>query len=171
MDMLGVRIAYKNGELSEDDINIMSERMKEINPTEAKAIGAVKLMKKDSLEYMTKLREAEDEGSEIAAFWQVAHYDETEDSTNLIQTVNRLEKKHPFLNLYLGKLYVNNYSATYDVNDLLKGIRYIYKADMSGMMMPEYARLLLHIYKTFDCIKPVDAEAEIGRLEKIVKQN
>lgn len=171
MDMLGVRMAYKNGDLSEDEIDILSGMMKEINPTEAKAIETVKLMRKDSLEYLAKLREAEGEGSELAVFWQVIHYEETEDSTNLIQTVNRLEKKHPFLNLYLGKLYVNNYSTTYDVNDLLKGIRYIYKADMSGMMTPEYAKLLLHIYTTFDSIKPVDEEAEIGRLKKFIKQN
>lgn len=90
------------------------EQLKQIAPAEAKAIEAAKnvLPKEGAETAMCLMREAEDEGSELAVALQVIYYDEAEDKTGQEEFLTRIAEKYPFFNLRLGDVYVKNTKTT-----------------------------------------------------------
>jgi hypothetical protein len=77
------------------------EQLMMCSPAEGKAINAVidLLSEKDTINTLSVIREAENEGSELAALIQIAYYEEKEMKDDYEQCLIRLAEKYPFLNL------------------------------------------------------------------------
>lgn len=151
-----------------------TEQLTTYSPTEAKAINAAIdfASKKDAANALTVIREAENEGSELAALIQIAYYKEKEMMDDYEQCLIRLVEKYPFLNLQIGKLYVERYWESKDFSDIQKAMEYYYKADAYAMLTPEYACGLISIYNHFGKKGLLSCnEHEMERLGKIANMN
>ena len=150
------------------------EQLMTYSPTEAKAINAAMdiLSDKDTIQALTVICEAENEGSELAALIQLAYYKEKERKDDYEQCLIRLVEKYPFLNLQIGKLYVERYWESKDFSDIQKAMEYYYKADAYAMLTPRYACGLISIYKHFGKKGLLSCdEHEMERLKNIANIN
>lgn len=112
-------------------------------------INNVHYDKGSSINTLSVIREAENEGSELAALIQIAYYEEKDMKDDYEQCLIRLAEKYPFLNLQIGKLYIEKYWETKDFSDIQKAIEYYYKADAYAMLTPRFACGLISIYEHF----------------------
>ena len=146
------------------------EQLKQLMPAEAKAIEAAK--KAFSMEEATfalgVIREAEDEGSEIAIVLQALYYDNSTDKAGQEECLNRISQKYPFFNLLLGDVYADKYSGDEDFSNIQEAVKCYYKADACGMLTPRYANKLVRMYKQYEesGLLHYD-EQEIERLREI----
>ena len=124
------------------------EQLKQLAPVEAKAIEAAKkaLSMEEAVTAMSLMREAEDEGSEMAVVFQAIYYEEAEDKTGQEECLTRIAEKYPFFNLLLGESYVRKYDESEDFSYIRKAIECYYKADEYGMLIPKYANALWGMY-------------------------
>ncbi|MBQ4525783.1 MAG: hypothetical protein IJA00_06915, partial [Bacteroidaceae bacterium] len=84
----------------------------------------------------------------------------------------RLVEKYPFLNLQIGKLYVERYWESKDFSDIQKAMEYYYKADAYAMLTPRYACGLISIYNHFGKKGLLSCdEHEMERLKNIANIN
>ena len=151
-----------------------TEQLTTYSPTEAKAINAAIDIRseKDTVNALAVIREAENEGSELAALIQLAYYKEKERKDDYEQCLIRLVEKYPFLNLQIGKLYVERYWESKDFSDIQKAMEYYYKADAYAMLTPRYACGLISIYKHFGKKGLLSCdEHEMERLKNIANIN
>lgn len=111
---------------SNEDIKTKMDQLRQSAPAEAKAVEAAKKVFsiEEAKSALSFIREAESEGSELAAMLQVIYYDETKQEECLI----RIAEKYPFFNLMLGESYVMKYHE-YEDNS------YIQKAYL-GLSIP-----------------------------------
>ena len=136
---------------SENDFEAKLQQLKQFVPAEAKALEAAKKVfsMNDAAIGMSTIREAEAEGSELAAVLQVMYYEKTNDKTGLEECLIRVAEKYPFFNLLLGELYAENYHENNDFSYIQKAIDCFYKADAHGMLIPKYANKLCRMYACF----------------------
>lgn len=143
-------------------------------PAEAKAVEAFKetYSVDDAAVVLAKIREAEEEGSEMAVIYQALYYEEIDDVEGEEEFYIRVSRKYPFFNLLLGDFYAERYTLSDDFSYILKAVDCFYKADAYGMLIPQYAYRLLRIYEIFEGkgIPALD-EKEIERLNTISKRN
>ena len=115
------------------------------------------------------LKEAENEGSELAGAMQIIYFEEVKDSVGYQQCLNRLAEKHPFLNMKMAELYGNKYDENEDFSCIRKAMEYYYKADAYGMLSPKGANKLWSIYDYFSWKGMLEYdEDELERIKKIV---
>lgn len=151
-----------------------TEQLTTYSPTEAKAINAAIdfASKKDAANALTVIREAENEGSELAALIQIAYYKEKEMKDDYEQCLFHLVEKYPFLNLQIGELYIERYWESKDFSDIQKAMEYYYKADAYAMLTSRYACGLISIYKHFRKKGLLSCdEHEMERLKNIANIN
>lgn len=158
---------------SNEDIETKMDQLRQSAPAEAKAIEAAK--KVFSIEEATSalsiIREAESEGSELAAMFQVIYYDETKDKTGQEECMIRIAEKYPFFNLMLGESYVMKYHENEDFSYIQNAIECYYKADAYGMLIPKYANALWGMYDYFGQKGMLEYdEQEIERLKVLAKR-
>lgn len=158
---------------SNEDIKTKMDQLRQSAPAEAKAVKAAK--KVFSIEEATSalsiIREAESEGSELAAMLQVIYYDEIKDKTGQEECLIRIAEKYPFFNLMLGDSYVMKYHECEDNSYIQKAIECYYKTDAHGMLNPKYANALLGMYVNFGEKGLVKSdEKEIERLKILAKR-
>lgn len=150
------------------------EQLRMCSPAEAKALNTVidLLSEKDTINTLSVIREAENEGSELAALIQIAYYEEKDMKDDYEQCIIRLAEKYPFLNLQIGELYIDRHWESKDFSDIQKAMEYYYKADAYAMLTPRYAYGLINIYKHFgkEGLLSCD-EHEMERLKKIANIN
>ena len=139
-----------NSSMDEKAFEILKQLMM-CSPAEGKAINAVidLLSEKDTINTLSVIREAENEGSELAALIQIAYYEEKDMKDDYKQCLIRLAEKYPFLNLKIGKLYVEKHWESKDFSDIQKAMEYYYKADAYAMLTPRFACGLISIYEHF----------------------
>lgn len=146
------------------------ELLKRISPAEAMAVEAAReaILAKDKASAMSLMREAEDEGSEMAGIYQVAYYKETNDTVALTECLLRIADKYPFYYLFLGDIYADKYQETNDLSYIKRAIECYYNADEYGMLVPKYAYILYRIYNNFgkDGLLQYD-EQEMERLKML----
>ena len=148
------------------------EQLMTYSPTEAINAAMDILSDKDTIQALTVICEAENEGSELAALIQLAYYKEKERKDDYEQCLIRLVEKYPFLNLQIGKLYVERYWDSKDFSDIQKAMEYYYKADAYAMLTPRYACGLISIYKHFGKKGLLSCdEHEMERLKNIANIN
>ena len=146
------------------------QRLKQLAPIEAKAIEAVvkAVSKEDIAASMNTIREAEEEGSEFAAIFQVIYYEKIEDMQLLEECLLRVSEKYPFCYQSLGKLYKDKYNESKDFSYILKTVDCYYKADAHAFLLPNFADKLLALYEEFGQKGlSVPDEKEIARLKRI----
>lgn len=149
------------------------EQLKQLAPVEAKAIEAAKkaLSMEEAVTAMSLMREAEDEGSEMAVVFQAIYYEEAEDKTGQEECLTRIAEKYPFFNLLLGESYVRKYDESEDFSYIRKAIECYYKADEYGMLIPKYANALWGMYDYFGQKGMLGYdEQEIERLKVLAKR-
>ena len=149
------------------------EQLKQLAPAEAKAIEAAKkaLSMEEAVTAMSLMREAEDEGSEMAVVFQAIYYEEAEDKTGQEECLTRIAEKYPFFNLLLGESYVRKYDESEDFSYIRKAIECYYKADEYGMLIPKYANALWGMYDYFGQKGMLEYdEQEIERLKVLAKR-
>ena len=114
------------------------EQLKQSAPAETKAIEAAKKVfsMEEATSALCSIREAEDEGSELAVIFQAIYYDEAKDKTGQEECLTRIAEKYPFFNLLLGESYVRKYDECEDFSYIQKTIECYYKADIYGMLLP-----------------------------------
>ena len=158
---------------SNEDIETKMVQLRQSAPAEAKAVEAAKnvFSIEEAKSALSIIREAESEGSELAAMLQVIYYDETEDKTGQEECMIRIAEKYPFFNLMLGESYVMKYHENEDFSYIQKAIECYYKADAYGMLIPKYASALLGMYVNFgeNGLLKSD-EKEIERLKILAKR-
>ncbi len=155
-----------------EELEAKLERLKQSAPAEAKAIEAAKkaFSMEEATSALSTIREAEDEGSELAVIFQVIYYDKAEDKTGLEEYLTRIVEKYPFFNLLLGESYAQKYSETEDFSYIQKAIECYYKADAHGMLVPKFANLLWGMYDYFGQKGMLEYdEQEIERLKVLGK--
>lgn len=155
-----------------EEIEAKLERLKQSAPAEAKAIEAAKkaFSMEEATSALSTIREAEDEGSELAVIFQVIYYDEVKDKTGQEEYLTRIVEKYPFFNLMLGESYARKYGETEDFSYIQKAIECYYKADAYGMLVPKYANLLWGMYDYFGQKGMLEYdEQEIERLKVLGK--
>lgn len=162
-----------NSSLDEKTLEKLEQLMM-YSPAEGKTINAVIdiLSEKDTVNALSVIREAENEGSELAALIQIAYYKEKEMKDDYEQSLIRLVDKYPFLNLQIGTLYVERYWESKDFSDIQKAMEYHYRADAYAMLTSRYACGLINMYKHFgkEGLLSCD-EREMERLKKIANIN
>ena len=158
---------------SNEDIETKMDQLRQSAPAEAKAVEAAKKVFsiEEAESALSIIREAESEGSELAAMLQVIYYDETKDKTGQEECMIRIAEKYPFFNLMLGESYVMKYHENEDFSYIQKAIECYYKADAYGMLIPKYASALLGMYVNFgeNGLLKSD-EKEIERLKILAKR-
>lgn len=155
-----------------EEIEAKLEQLKQSAPAEAKAIEAAKkaFSMEEATSALSTIREAEDEGSELAVIFQVIYYDEVKDKTGQEEYQTRIVEKYPFFNLMLGESYARKYSETEDFSYIQKAIECYYKADAYGMLVPKYANLLWGMYDYFGQKGMLEYdEQEVERLKVLGK--
>ena len=158
---------------SNEDIETKMDQLRLSAPAEAKAVEAAKKVFsiEEAKSALSIIREAESEGSELAAILQVIYYDETKDKTGQEECLIRIAEKYPFFNLMLGESYVLKYHECEDYSYIQKAIECYYKADAYGMLNPKYASALLGMYVNFGEKGLLKSdEKEIERLKILAKR-
>lgn len=143
-------------------------QLKVVAPIEAKAIEVAGnfLSMENTAEAVATMREVEEEGSEIAAVFQVIYYRDAKDKEGEEECLIRIAKKYPLFNLQLGDVYVERYSEDEDFTNIQKAIECYYKADAYGMLDPTYANSLLGMYEYFGQKGLLESdEQEVERLK------
>ena len=158
---------------SNEDVEVKMDQLRQSAPAEAKAVEAAK--KVFSIEEATSalsiIREAESEGSELAAMLQVIYYDEAKDKAGQEECLIRIAEKYPFFNLLLGDLYAKRYRNSEDFSYIQIAIECYYGADVYGMLLPKYANTLLNMYDYFGQKGLLESdEQEIERLKILAKR-
>lgn len=149
------------------------EQLKQLAPVEAKAIEVAKSMfsTEESPEAIVAIREAEEDGSEMAALFQVIYYEKVEDKSRQEECLIRIAEKYPFFYLLLGDLYAKHYGDSDDFSYIRKAIECYCKADAYGMLLPKYANTLLSMYEYFGQKGLLESdEQEIERLKILAKR-
>ena len=156
-----------------EKVEIKLEQLKQLAPAEAKAIEAVKnaYTVEEAADAMKTIRDAEEEGSELAAVFQIIYYDEVEDVTRLENCLIRITEKYPYFNQLLGDLYAEQYEDSEDFSYIQKAIEYYYKADAYGMLTPKCANTLWRMHNNFgkEGLLEYD-EQEMERLKILAKR-
>ena len=156
-----------------EKVEIKLEQLKQLAPAEAKAIEAVKnaYTVEEAADAMKTIRDAEEEGSELAAVFQIIYYDEVEDVTRLENCLIRITEKYPYFNQLLGDLYAEQYEDSEDFSYIQKAIEYYYKADAYGMLTPKCANTLWKMHNNFgkEGLLEYD-EQEMERLKILAKR-
>jgi hypothetical protein len=158
---------------SNEEIKAKMDQLRLSAPAEAKAVEAAKKVFsiEEAKSALSIIREAESEGSELAAILQVIYYDETKDKTGQEECLIRIAEKYPFFNLMLGESYVLKYHECEDYSYIQKAIECYYKADAYGMLNPKYASALLRMYDNFGEKGLLKSdEKEIERLKILAKR-
>ena len=158
---------------SNEEIKAKMDQLRLSAPAEAKAVEAAKkgFSIEEAKSALSIIREAESEGSELAAILQVIYYDETKDKTGQEECLIRIAEKYPFFNLMLGESYVLKYQECEDYSYIQKAIECYYKADAYGMLNPKYASALLGMYVNFGEKGLLKSdEKEIERLKILAKR-
>lgn len=158
---------------SNEDIETKMDQLRQSAPAEAKAVEAAKKVFsiEEAKSGLSIIREAESEGSELAAMLQVIYYDETKDKTGQEECMIRIAEKYPFFNLMLGESYVMKYHENEDFSYIQKAIESYYKADAYGMLIPKYASALWGMYDYFGQKGMLEYdEQEIERLKVLAKR-
>ena len=158
---------------SNEDIETKMDQLRQSAPAEAKAVEAAKKVFsiEEAKSALSIIKEAESEGSELAAMLQVIYYDETKDKTGQEECMIRIAEKYPFFNLILGESYVMKYHENEDFSYIQKAIECYYKADAYGMLIPKYASALLGMYVNFGEKGLLKSdEKEIERLKILAKR-
>ena len=120
---------------------------------------------------LSTIREAENEGSELAVIFQAIYYDEAKDKTGQEECLTRIAEKYPFFNLLLGESYVMKYGECEDFSYIHKAIECYYKADAHGMLIPKYANALWGMYDYFGQKGMLEYdEQEVERLKVLAKR-
>ena len=148
-------------------------QLKQSLPAEAKAIEAARRVftMGEAAEAINVFREAEEEGSELAAIFQAVYYDEARDKTGQEECLTRIAKKYPFFNLMLGESYARKYGETEDFSYIQKAIECYYKADEYGMLIPKYASALWRMYDYFGQKGMLEYDQqEMERLKTLAKR-
>lgn len=156
-----------------EEVEAKLEQLKQSVPAEAKAIEAAKkaFSMEEATSALSTIREAENEGSELAVIFQAIYYDEAKDKTGQEDYLTRIAEKYPFFNLLLGESYVRKYDECEDFSYIQKAIDYYYKADEYGMLIPKYANGLWGIYDYFGQKGMLEYdEQEIERLKVLAKR-
>lgn len=146
-------------------------QLEEVAPAEAKAIKAIKIRKKiseitTSSNTATALREAEQEGSEMAAVLLAICYTDGKGSSVEEAEILRMAQKYPCLYLVIGDKHTDS-----STDDALRVIEYYSKADAHGMLTPQHAgklRVIRHRLEKQGVIAP--DELEMRRLGDIMKK-
>ena len=158
---------------SNEDIKAKMDQLRQSAPAEAKAVEAAKKVFsiEEAKSALSIIREAESEGSELAAILQVIYYDEIKDKKGQEECLIRITDKYPFFNLMLGESYVLKYHECEDYSYIQKAIECYYKADAYGMLNPKYASALLRMYDNFGEKGLLKSdEKEIERLKILAKR-
>ena len=148
-------------------------QLKAIAPVDAMAVEACVLIDNgdNSTIAFDMLQTAKNEGSEIGALLLAFYYkDVMKDLANYKQALQELAVKCPFLNLFIGDLYLDEYwnKDEEDISSLKTAIDYYYKADAHGMLLPKYAICLCNLFEYhIDNTLISCGEQEIERLKRI----
>lgn len=159
-----------NSSTQNDEFMEKLDVLKQNAPAEVKAIKAAYELdsREDSEMVLNTLREAEDEGSELAALFQIVYFEEKGMKDDYEQCLIRLAEKFPVFNLKFGELNVEKYWESKDFSDIQKAIEYYYKADAYAMLTPRYASGLINMYNHFGEKGLLNCdEQEMERLKKI----
>lgn len=163
-----------NSTTQNDEFMKKMDVLKQDFPVEVKAIKAACELdsREDSELVLNSLREAENEGSEFAALFQIVYYEEKGMKDDYEQCLIRLAEKYPFFNLKIGELYLERYWGSKDFSDIQKAMEYYYKADAYAMLTPRYANGLINIYNHFGEKGLLSCdEQEMVRLKNIANIN
>ena len=156
-----------------EEVEAKLEQPKQSAPAEAKAIEAAKkaFSMEEATSALSAIREAENEGSELAVIFQAIYYDEAKDKTGQEECLTRIADKYPFFNLLLGVSYARKYGETEDFSCIQKAIECYYKADAHGMLIPKYANALWGMYDYFGQKGMLEYdEQEVERLKVLAKR-
>ena len=156
-----------------NEVEAKLEQLKQSAPIEAKAIEVAKLAfsMEDATSALSTIRDAENEGSELAVIFQAIYFDEAKDKTGQEECLTRIAEKYPFFNLLLGGSYARKYGETEDFSYIQKAIDCYYKADAHGMLIPKYANALWGIYDYFGQKGLLEyEEQEVERLKVLAKR-
>ena len=156
-----------------NEVEAKLEQLKQSAPIEAKAIEVAKqaFSMEDATSALSIIRDAENEGSELAVIFQAIYFDEAKDKTGQEECLTRIAEKYPFFNLLLGESYARKYSETEDFSYIQKAIDCYYKADAHGMLIPKYANALWGIYDYFGQKGLLEYdEQEVERLKVLAKR-
>ena len=156
-----------------EEVEAKLEQLKQSAPAEAKAIEAAKkaFSMEEATSALSTIREAENEGSELAVIFQAIYYDEAKDKTGQEECLTRIADKYPFFNLLLGESYARKYGETEDFSYIQKAIECYYKADAHGMLIPKYANALWGMYDYFGQKGMLEYdEQEVERLKVLAKR-
>ena len=156
-----------------EEVEAKLEQLKQSAPAEAKAIEAAKkaFSMEEATSALSTIREAENEGSELAVIFQAIYYDEAKDKTGQEECLTRIADKYPFFNLLIGESYARKYGETEDFSYIQKAIECYYKADAHGMLIPKYANALWGMYDYFGQKGMLEYdEQEVERLKVLAKR-
>ena len=156
-----------------NEVEAKLEQLKQSAPIEAKAIEVAKqaFSMEDATSALSIIRDAENEGSELAVIFQAIYFDEAKDKTGQEECLTRIAEKYPFFNLLLGESYVMKYGECEDFSYIHKAIDCYYKADAYGMLIPKYANALWGMYDYFGQKGMLEYdEQEIERLKVLAKR-
>lgn len=156
-----------------EEVEAKLEQLKQSAPAEAKAIEVAKkaFSMEEATSALSTIREAENEGSELAVIFQAIYYDEAKDKTGQEECLTRIADKYPFFNLLLGESYARKYGETEDFSYIQKAIECYYKADAHGMLIPKYANALWGMYDYFGQKGMLEYdEQEVERLKVLAKR-
>lgn len=147
-------------------------KLREVSPIEAEAIDAAVLImgEGNSPEALDVMWNLALRGSELAAIYVAAYYEDAEDTSRQEECYTQLAMSFPVFYLLLGDLYVERYHERGDFTDVRKALDCYYRADDCGMLTPRYANGLLALYDYFGGKGMLDVRRkEISRLKKIAE--
>ena len=145
-------------------------KLREVSSIEAEAIDAAALIlgEDDSLDALDVMWNLALRGSELAAIYVAAYYEEADHKSRQEEYYTQMAMSYPVFYLLLGDVYIERYHDSGDFTDVQKALDCYYMADDYGMLTPRYANGLLALYDYFGGKGLVEVrKMEISRLKKI----
>lgn len=153
---------------SDEECSTKLNQIKQLLPAEA---VVVELMEDgvgmgDS-SILSVLREAENNGSELAMLLQAMYYEDNDDA-EYEDCLMRNATKYPLLYIMLAEHSTRKYQSSNNLSDIQQAVNYYYKADEYGMLTRKSAIVLLNIYERFKETGGLEInEQEMKRLNDI----
>lgn len=142
------------------------ERLRRVSAVDAQVFDAICTVElgKDPKAALRLLKQAADEGSEMACIFQTLVLDHMNDTKGYRRALRRYAKQFPSLNVQLGDSYLTD---TADKKELLQAVKYYRRADFHGMLTGTDARNLLSACTRLEAImnKTICDETDRARLE------
>jgi len=122
----------------------------------------------DPCAILTRLKELEDDGSELGAVFRLFYHQSRGDMDSFEQIVKEKAGQYPLFHSLLAEVYEARYAQRPDIAYLYNALEHYRLSDMEGMLTHGFARKYLRLYSQLEKLTGVHPDPdEVARLKRV----